>query len=89
MKLIANGTKIVLNGQKNVKEFQNDNTVWYFLLETRHFGTRWKRQFDTKTVWHQDISAPLKKRVRHQESSVSGQIGTAFSFKQTWLPFLN
>jgi hypothetical protein len=46
---------------------------------------------NNKTVWHQDISAlvekhssaPLKKTVRHQESSVSGQIGTAFSFKQT------
>ena len=36
------------------------------------------RQFGTKTFRH-----PLKKTVRHQESSVSGQIGTAFSFKQT------
>ena len=31
----------------------------------------------------QNISAPVEK-----ESSVSGQIGSTFSFKQTWLPFL-
>jgi hypothetical protein len=44
-----------------------------------------------KTVRHQDISAPVEKdssAPRHfgtveKESSVSGQIGTAFSFKQT------
>ena len=40
----------------------------------RHFGTRWKRQFGTKkfgtkTVRHQDISAPLKKKVRYQDKS--------------------
>ena len=57
MKLIANETKIVLNGQKNEKEFQNDNTVWYFLLETRHFGTVEKessapRKFGIRTNRH-------------------------------------
>jgi hypothetical protein len=32
-----------------------------------------------KIVLHQDISAPVEK-----DSSVSRQIGTAFSFKQMW-----
>ena len=36
------------------------------------------RQFGTKTFQH-----PLKKTVRYQDKSVPGQIGTAFSFKQT------
>ena len=46
--------------------------------EIKTFRYPLKRQLGTKTFRN-----PLKKTVRHQESSVSGQICTAFSFKQT------
>ena len=58
-----------------------------------HFiGNKTVRHPLKKTVRHQDISAPVEKdssAPRHFGTvEKKCQIGTAFSFKQTWLPFL-
>jgi hypothetical protein len=47
----------------------------------RHFGTRWKRQFDTKTVRHQNISAPRKFGIRTNRHRIFFQTNVITFFK--------